>query len=90
MIILNNVFDWFMLPQLQVKMWQFLRATLATGCLIVSIPSLEASLGPLNTGIDLSTWVRAMDMFDKSIQWDKGDSQVETTEVCLYQVINGS
>jgi hypothetical protein len=89
-IILNNVFDWFMLPQLQVKMWQFLRTTLATGCLIVSIPSLEASLGPLNTGIDLSTWVRAMDMFDKSIQWDKGDSQVETTEVCLYQVINGS
>lgn len=86
-IILNNVFDWFMLPELQVKMWQFLRTTLATGCLVVSIPSLEASLGPLNTGIDLATWVRPVDMFDKSVQMD---GQVETTEVCLYQVIQGS
>jgi len=90
-IILNNVFDWFMLPQLQVKMWQFLRATLATGCLVVSIPSLEASMGPLSTGIDLATWVRPMDMFDKSLQTvSLGDSQVETSEVCLYQVIQGS
>lgn len=89
-IILNNVFDWFMLPELQVKMWQFLRTTLATGCLVVSIPSLEASLGPLNTGIDMATWVRPVDMFDKSVQWEQRDSQVETSEVCLYQVIQGS
>jgi len=89
-ILLNNVFDWFMLPQIQIKMWQFLRTTLATGCLIVSIPSLEASLGHLNTGIDLAAWVRPVEMFDKSVQWEQGDSQVETSEVCLYQVIQGS
>jgi len=89
-IILNNVFDWFMLPELQVKMWQFLRTTLATGCLVVSIPSLEASLEPLNTGIDMATWVRPVDMFDKSVQWKQNDGQVETSEVCLYQVIQGS
>ena len=89
-IVLNNVFDWFMAPQLQLKMWQFLRTTLATGCLVVSIPSLEASLGPLNTGIDLASWVRPVEIFDKSVQWEQGDSQVETSEVCLYQVIQGA
>jgi len=89
-IILNNVFDWFMQPQLQVKMWLFLKATLSTGCLVVSIPSLESCLGHLNTGIDLTTWVRPMDMFDKSFTWGQGDGQVETSEVCLYQVMNGS
>jgi len=89
-IILNNVFDWFMPPQLQVKMWQFLRTTLATGCLVVSIPSLEASLGPLNTGINLASWVRPVDMFDKSVMWEQKDNQVETSEVCLYQVIQGA
>jgi len=89
-IVLNNVFDWFMPPNVQVKMWQFLRTTLSTGCLIVSIPSLEASLGHLNCGIDLQNWVRPVNMYDKNIVWDRGDNQVETSEVCLYQVVQGS
>jgi len=94
-IVLNNVFDWFMEPQLQIKMWQFLRTTLATGCLIVSIPSLESSLEHLNTGINLAGWVRPVDMYDKTVGQGgrlacQGDSQVENTEVSLYQVIQGS
>ena len=39
-VVLNNVFDWFMATEVQVTMWTFLRATLAPGSLLVIIPSL--------------------------------------------------
>ena len=86
-VILNNVFDWFMPPHVQVQMWQFLRSTLSKGSLLVTIPSLESSLSHLNTGIELNNWVIPLNMFDPSFM---EGSQVETSEVCLYQIINGS
>ena len=82
-VILNNVFDWFMSPEMQVVMWRFLQSTLTPGVLLVTIPSLQSSLKSLNTGIDLSTWVTQLSSPETCSQ-----DQVETSELCLYQVIN--
>ena len=81
-IILNNVFDWFMSPDLQITMWKFLRASLRPGSLLVTIPSLETSLEHLDTGIDLEDWVSLMPMHNK----DWSDNGVETSEICLYKI----
>ena len=81
-IILNNVFDWFMSPELQISMWKFIRATLRPGSLLVTIPSLEDSLEHLNTGIDLDAWVSPLQMHNK----DWSDNGVETSEICLYKI----
>lgn len=89
-VILNNVFDWFMAPDLQVKMWQFLRATLSPGALLVTIPSLETSLEVLDTGIDLNTWVRPFPTANGGQVTSNDDmdfDEVETSEVSLYQIL---
>jgi len=85
-VVLNNVFEWFMAPELQIKMWKFLQATLKTGTMLVTIPSLQSSLEFLETGIELSSWVTPLEMHDKS--W--ADSGVETSEICLYEIVNSS
>ena len=81
-IILNNVFDWFMSPDLQISMWKFLRATVKPGSLLVTIPSLETSLEHLETGIDLEDWVFPLPQ--SNMDWT--DSGVETSEICLYTI----
>ena len=81
-IILNNVFDWFMSPELQISMWKFLRATLRPGSLLVTIPSLASSLAHLDTGIDLADWVSPQQRHNK--EWS--DSGVETSEISLYKI----
>lgn len=40
-LILNNVFEFFISPPLQARIWCFLRANTKKGTLIVTIPSLE-------------------------------------------------
>ena len=86
-VILNNVFDWFMSPEMQVVMWRFLHSTLSPGVLLVTIPSLQSSLKSLNTGIDLSSWVTQLSSPD-TMDTDGDGDQMETSEVCLYQVLN--
>lgn len=43
-IVLNNVFEFFMPPAVQARIWAFLRSNIKKGCLLVTIPSLEDSL----------------------------------------------
>merc|ERR1712107_310584 len=63
-IVLNNVFSWFMPEQLQAKMWQCLHRVIRPGCLLVTIPALEDSLTPLKTGIKIESWVKQMDGYE--------------------------
>jgi len=88
-VILNNVFDWFMPPEQQITMWKLLRSTISSGSMLVTIPSLESSLKPLNTGIDLDDWVKPLPMCGTRGQRSQDETdQVETSEVCLYQVLD--
>jgi len=88
-IILNNVFDWFLPIETQIAIWRYLRVTLRTGCLIVSSPSLESSLQCLDTGIQLADWVIQRDLYDKQFAQNM-EMEVEVSEVRLYQVMKGS
>ncbi|XP_040574886.1 uncharacterized protein [Lepeophtheirus salmonis] len=89
-VILNNVFDWFMSPELQVKMWLFLRSVIKPGSLIVTVPSLQESLQHLPTGIVLETWVRQL---NPALPMPHGIDEYEDepiAKVQMYQVIQNT
>lgn len=88
-VILNNVFDWFLPVEKQVAIWRYLRSIIRTGSLIVSSPALEVSLQHLDTGIMLSDWVTQLDLHDPMFAHNM-EMEVEASEVRLYQVIKGS
>merc|ERR1719318_604147 len=81
-VILNNVFDWFLPAEEQEEVWNFLCRSLKKDCLLVTIPSLSESLSPLNTNIDLKKWVSVVQ------KYTPGQDQVETSEIYLYKVLN--
>jgi len=83
-VVMNNVFDWFLSADQQVVMWEFLHRTLPTGCLMVTIPSLETSLKPLKTKINLNKWVKALDEYKSCCS----DNQVETSEISCYKILD--
>lgn len=85
-VILNNVFDWFAPVPVQVIMWQFLYKTVKSGALIVSIPSLEESLSRIDSGIDISKWVRSVPPTNPdNVPIDQLEEELE--QVKLYQVL---
>ncbi|XP_021375117.1 uncharacterized protein LOC110464300 isoform X2 [Mizuhopecten yessoensis] len=61
-IILNNVFEFFMDVQSQRKVWQSLYEYMKKpGMMLITIPSVEESLENLQTNINLSTWLKEVD-----------------------------
>jgi len=84
-IILNNVFEWFVDPSQQVFMWQFLSRNIKTGALLVTIPSLEKSIDGLALGSSLQQWVKPYCSNKPNIT--PSDSS-EDVDINLYQVIN--
>lgn len=67
-IVLNNVFDWFVPINVQVNLWQLLHQNIKRGSLIVSIPSIEEALEklPNNAGIDVHQWIKPSPPFRPS------------------------
>lgn len=83
-VVLNNVFSWFMPEQLQAKMWQCLHRVIPPGCLLVTIPALETSLDSLKTGIKINSWVKPMAGYQPT---GADDDQMELSEIKLYEVL---
>ncbi|XP_063216971.1 uncharacterized protein LOC134527895 isoform X3 [Bacillus rossius redtenbacheri] len=63
-IVLNNVFEFFMDPARQADMWKFLRKNVKPGAVLVTVPSLAATLSGLQTDIDLSQWVEELPLYN--------------------------
>ena len=54
------------------------------GCLLVTIPALESSLGSLKTGIKINSWVKPMAGYQPK---GDDDDQMELSEIKLYEVL---
>jgi hypothetical protein len=48
---MNNVFEFFMEPEQQISIWRFLRQTIKSGTLLVTIPSLEETFSCLQVSV---------------------------------------
>lgn len=85
-VVLNNVFEFFMPEADQVALWQFLRRTIKKGAILVTVPSLEDSLKSLKTGIVISEWVKQRYVTDPLAYSFVMDHE-ELSEVCCYEVL---
>ncbi|XP_060083548.1 uncharacterized protein LOC132562795 [Ylistrum balloti] len=62
-IILNNVFEFFMEMKAQKQVWQSLYQNInKPGTMLITIPSVKESLQNLQTNINLSKWLKEVDM----------------------------
>jgi hypothetical protein len=52
-IIMNNVFEFFMEPEEQISVWRFVRQTINPGTLLVTVPPLEETFSHLQVSIDV-------------------------------------
>jgi hypothetical protein len=52
-IIMNNVFEFFLEPEQQISVWKFLRQTIKSGTLLVTVPPLEDTFSCLQVSINL-------------------------------------
>ncbi|GFT23950.1 uncharacterized protein NPIL_432991 [Nephila pilipes] len=86
-IIFNNVFECFMPKEMQKQIWIWLRNTITnSGTILVTVPSMEETLSSLETGIDISSWLKKVPIADPEAVL-KMDDQDLLSEVCSYVVI---
>jgi chemotaxis methyl-accepting protein methylase len=50
-IIMNNVFEFFMELEEQISIWRFLKQTIKPGTLLVTVPPLEESFSHLQVSV---------------------------------------
>lgn len=85
-IILNNVFECFMPKETQKQIWTWLRNNITiSGTILITVPSLEETLSSLETGIDISSWLRKIPITDP-VAALKMDDQDLLSEICSYVV----
>ncbi|XP_076315833.1 uncharacterized protein LOC143228452 isoform X2 [Tachypleus tridentatus] len=85
-IVLNNVFEFFLPQDIQVKTWQFLRSSIKQGAILVSIPSLEDIFKQIKTEVDVKSWVKKRIITDPLVAMTAQD-QEELTEIVTYDVL---
>jgi hypothetical protein len=52
-IIMNNVFEFFLEPEEQISIWRFLRKTIKPRTLLITVPSLEETFSHLQVSINV-------------------------------------
>ncbi|XP_029972971.1 uncharacterized protein LOC115406859 isoform X2 [Salarias fasciatus] len=85
-LIMNNVFEYFMEPSEQVRAWRFIMQTFRrSGCLLVTVPSLQESLSALQEALQPG-WVEELPV-DYNVYLGK-DADTETLkQIHLYRVL---
>ncbi|XP_069671515.1 uncharacterized protein [Periplaneta americana] len=63
-IIMNNVFEFFLSTEQQSAVWKFLRHTMRPGTLLVTVPPLAETLPTLQMDADLDQWVEALPLYN--------------------------
>lgn len=87
-IIFNNVFDWFVPIDVQVKLWQLIKENVRSGSILVTSPSLENALEilPNKAGIKLKRWVKPLPPFQKSAMLGQ-ELKEKSEEIFMYNVL---
>lgn len=88
-VVMHNVFEFFAPLDVQRDLWQALRQLIKRGALMLTSPSLEQALSPLNTNIQLEQWVEHLTHPSNtaSMDDDDEDSVPEMDLVHLYRVL---
>ncbi|KAG8560769.1 hypothetical protein GDO81_015119 [Engystomops pustulosus] len=86
-IVLNNVFEYFLNKEEQIKAWMFMYENLRKkGSLIVTVPGLKESFSKLQVNIQLSEWVEEIEL-DTDIFLGPDTDQDALSDIHLYKVL---
>ncbi|XP_061676492.1 uncharacterized protein zgc:109986 [Syngnathoides biaculeatus] len=85
-LVMNNVFEYFMEPGEQVRAWRFImQAFRKPGSLLVTVPSLEDSLQPLQVALPTG-WVEELPV-DYDVYVGKDADPEDLQQFHLYRVL---
>ncbi|MEE6493192.1 hypothetical protein FKM82_016758 [Ascaphus truei] len=86
-VVLNNVFEYFLDEVEQLKAWKYIRGDLRQkGCLLVTVPSLQESLAKLKMNIQLEQWVEEIEL-DPDVYLGPDTDQQSLSDIHLYCVL---
>ncbi|CAN9501921.1 unnamed protein product [Ophioblennius macclurei] len=85
-LVMNNVFEYFMEPSEQIRAWRFIMKTFRrSGSLLVTVPSLQESLGALQEALPPS-WVEELPV-DYNVYMGKDTDPEALKQIHLYRVM---
>ncbi|XP_044128099.1 uncharacterized protein LOC122921872 [Bufo gargarizans] len=86
-VVLNNVFEYFLSKEEQIKAWIFMYENLRKkGCLVVTVPSLKESFSKLQINMQLSQWLEEIEL-DTDIFLGPETDQEALSDIHLYRVL---
>ncbi|KAM4014504.1 uncharacterized protein ACNLHF_004236 isoform 2-T2 [Anomaloglossus baeobatrachus] len=86
-VVLNNVFQYFMNKEEQIKAWKFIYENMKKkGSLLVTVPSLKESLTKLQINLQLGQWVEEIEL-DTEVFLGAGTDQEALSDIHLYKVL---
>ncbi|XP_042533794.1 uncharacterized protein LOC122106505 isoform X1 [Dipodomys spectabilis] len=86
-IIMNNVFEYFLNETQQVSAWEYISHNVRKkGSLLVTVPSLEDSLSGLQTNIELSVWVEEVPL-NYEVYPQKDIDREALEQIHLYKIL---
>ncbi|XP_066464526.1 uncharacterized protein [Eleutherodactylus coqui] len=86
-VVLNNVFEYFLKKEEQIKAWIFIYENLRKkGCLVVTVPSLQESFNKLQVNLQLSQWAEEVEV-DTDIFLGPDTDQEALSDIHLYRVL---
>jgi len=87
-IVLNNVFQFFLPPQQQVVVWQFLKKNIKSGTALVTMPSLNTLTEHLKLGFNMEDWVDQVPITHLVDKFKQNEEEhEELSRICLYKVL---
>ncbi|XP_043284982.1 uncharacterized protein [Venturia canescens] len=90
-LILNNVFEFYLSESEEKEIWKFLHANLKSGSFVVSRPAISETFATLETGIRLDEWLKAEVVPSNnhnSFGIDQNDDEnEENSEISCYVVL---
>lgn len=86
-VILNNVFEFFLDSEQEIKIWRFLKNKLKKGCLVATIPSVEETFVRLDVFEEFSSWLKltAVQQPENGFLLDDED-EADFHEMYLYTI----
>ncbi|XP_060557407.1 uncharacterized protein LOC132717851 [Ruditapes philippinarum] len=91
-VILNNVFEFFMDANQQLKLWKSMSDNIRKkDTIIITIPGIEESLSRIQAPIDLGSWIRPIDISQLKeqavLKYFKDIEDSDLDDIHMYQVL---
>ncbi|CAI4233173.1 unnamed protein product [Auanema sp. JU1783] len=88
LIIMNNVFNFFMELGDQLSCWQFLHDNVKPGCLLIHHPSVYEAASHLTLPFDISEWLEEISITRKCAEFAGGDEELfmDCKQLHFYKV----